>query len=235
MGTTIRTFILLSEKKWHDQLYQNLKSKHKDNWIHIFKKEDFTYDNIIDINPDFIFIPHWSYIIPADIYTNFRCVIFHMTDLPYGRGGSPLQNLILRGHEETQISALRCVAELDAGPIYMKRPLSLEGSASDIFLRAAEEIEYMIEEIVSVEPIPQPQEGEPIIFRRRTPEQSNLSETNFSTLYDFFNFIRMLDADGYPKAYFDLSEFRVELSRVQFEQGKLVGNFEIRPKTSEKS
>ena len=44
-----------------------------------------------------------------------------MTDLPYGRGGSPLQNLIINGHKETMMSALRCVQELDAGPIYLKK------------------------------------------------------------------------------------------------------------------
>ena len=47
-----------------------------------------------------------------------------MTDLPYGRGGSPLQNLIVRGHKHTMISAIKCVKELDAGPIYLKKPLT---------------------------------------------------------------------------------------------------------------
>ena len=56
-----------------------------------------------------------------------------MTDLPYGRGGSPLQNLIIRGHKKTKISALRMVNELDAGPIYFKRSLSLNGNAQKIY------------------------------------------------------------------------------------------------------
>ena len=45
-------------------------------------------------NPDFVFFPHWSWKIPPSIYENYNCVVFHMTDLPFGRGGSPLQNLI---------------------------------------------------------------------------------------------------------------------------------------------
>lgn len=32
---------------------------------------------------------------------------FHMTNFPYGRGGSPLQNLMKRGHHTTTITALR--------------------------------------------------------------------------------------------------------------------------------
>ncbi len=56
-----------------------------------------------------------------------------MTDLPYGRGGSPLQNLIQRGHTSTMLTALRCGAGLDTGDVYLKQPLSLHGSAEEIF------------------------------------------------------------------------------------------------------
>ena len=48
-----------------------------------------------------------------------------MTDLPYGRGGSPLQNLIVRGHKETKISAIKVVKELDAGPVLSSLELML--------------------------------------------------------------------------------------------------------------
>ena len=48
----------------------------------------------------------------------YDCVIFHMTDLPYGRGGSPLQNLIIRGYKKTNVVSNKCVGEVDAGPIY---------------------------------------------------------------------------------------------------------------------
>ena len=60
-----------------------------------------------------------------------------MTDLPYGRGGSPLQNLIVRGKKDTMLSAIQVEKELDAGAIYMKMPLSLEGSAAQILRRAS--------------------------------------------------------------------------------------------------
>lgn len=88
----------------------------------ITRKEDLTPERLREIAPRTIFFPHWSYLIPPAIHEGWECIIFHMTDLPYGRGGSPLQNLIQRGHRETMLTALRCVAELDAGPIYLKRP-----------------------------------------------------------------------------------------------------------------
>lgn len=97
---------------------------------------------------EIVFFPHWSHIVPPQIHERFECVVFHMTDLPFGRGGSPLQNLIARGIGETKITALRCVAELDAGPVYLKRPLTLQGSAQDIFRQANAIIEDMIVEIL---------------------------------------------------------------------------------------
>jgi len=55
-----------------------------------------------------------------------------MTYMPYGRGGSPLQNLIVRGYRHTKLTALRMVEEFDAGPVYLKEDLCLEGNAEEI-------------------------------------------------------------------------------------------------------
>jgi methionyl-tRNA formyltransferase len=189
--------------------------------------ESLTETFLEQIQPRYVFFPHWSSIIPPAIHENYECVIFHMTDLPYGRGGSPLQNLIRRGHTSTQISALRCVEALDAGPIYLKRPLSLEGAASEIFLRAANVVEEMIETILRERPAPTPQKGEPVTFQRRKPEESDLAKAPIADLNDLFDFIRMLGAEGYPRAFLDLKGHRIELARVQEESDKLVGTFTI--------
>ena len=37
----------------------------------------------------------------------------------------------------------------------------------------------------------------------------------------------MLDAEGYPKAYIDMHNFRLEFSRVHKEPNKIVGTFEL--------
>lgn len=100
-----------------------------------------------------------------------------MTDLPFGRGGSPLQNLIVRGINETQLTALRCVAALDAGPIYMKRRLSLFGTDEEILLRASKLTEEMIESIVSEQPTPQPQVGGADKFRSAHPTRRRFLRT----------------------------------------------------------
>jgi len=220
-------YVVATSRSWNEILSQRLEERTGHEFHLITRKDQLTLEVMNQIQPRYIFFPHWSYIVPEDIFSAYECVIFHMTDLPYGRGGSPLQNLIQRGHEDTKISALRCKNEMDAGPIYLKRPLSLEGSASEIFLRASNIIEEMILEMVQHEPVPVPQEGDPVCFDRRTPAQSNLGNDVINNLNDFFDFIRMLDAQGYPKAYIDLHGHCMELSRVQMEPDMLVGTFKI--------
>src|SRR2546427_4886313 len=62
--------------------------------VRLRAKQELAAEKLKQIRPDFVFFPHWSWPIPEEIHSQFECVIFHMTDLPYGRGGSPLQNLI---------------------------------------------------------------------------------------------------------------------------------------------
>lgn len=98
-----------------------------------------------------------------------------MTDLPYGRGGSPLQNLIVRGLTATKLSALRVEVGLDTGPVYLKMDLSLSGTAEEIFVRVNKLVGKMIVEIIQNNLQPVPQEGDPVVFKRRKPEQSDMS------------------------------------------------------------
>lgn len=219
-------FVLLSEKKWHDQLYSNLSTYGKTNWVRIEDKQMFTIQELDKINPQKIFIPHWSYIIPDIIYEKYQCVVFHMTDLPFGRGGSPLQNLIIRGIKKTKISAIRVVKELDAGDIYIKRELSLEGTATEIFLRSVPIIEEMIKRIIEDDLQPSPQFGETVNFKRRKPEDSNIAD--LSSINDIYDYIRMLDCEGYPPAFIELEHFRIEFTNAQFEnRNKLNANVRI--------
>jgi methionyl-tRNA formyltransferase len=227
MGNDLKTYILLTPKNWHDKLFFDLQLRKKVNWVRIKEVHDFTIENVRKISPDKIFIPHWSNLIPSDIYLNYECVVFHMTDLPYGRGGSPLQNLIVRGHKFTKISALKVTKEIDAGDIYLKSDLALFGTAYEIFLRASTIIFDMINSIIEKRPKPTPQAGEVERFSRRKASESNVeSIEDMSVLYDY---IRMLDCDGYPFAYIENTSFKFEFINAQhnLESNEILANVRI--------
>ena len=173
-----------------------------------------------------VVFPHWSSIIPAEVYERFECILFHMTDLPYGRGGSPLQNLIVRGHETTMLTAIRVAGGIDTGPIYLKRPLSLNGTATEIFLRAERIMWDMTLEILRHDIQPQPQTGEAAErFRRRKPQDGSIAElTELSRVYDH---IRMLDGEGYPRAFVDLPGLRLEFSRASLKPDEVIADVRI--------
>lgn len=208
----MNNYIILSEKKWNANLAAELTNLTGNNWILISEKKRFTEQELKKLKPKKIFIPHWSYIIPSIIYENFLCIVFHMTDLPYGRGGSPLQNLIVRGHKETKISALKVEKALDAGDIYLKKDLSLNGTARDIFERSNQIILEMIVEIVKKDLKAKKQKGEAYFFERRTPEMSSIQDLN--NLEEIYDYIRMLDATGYPKAFLETKFCKFEFKNV---------------------
>jgi len=193
----------------------------------INKRYELNLNYLKKIDPKYIFFPHWSYIIPKEIYENYNCVIFHMTDLPFGRGGSPLQNLIKRKIKQTKISAIRCVKELDAGPIYLKENLDLSGSAQEIYTRASRIIVEMIKQIIANNIQPIEQVGDVVKFERRKPQQSEISD--ISNLEDLYDHIRMLDADGYPRAFINRDGINYEFSKAKLiEGGVLRAEVELR-------
>ena len=205
-------YIIATSRLWNQDLLKNLQNIEGRNFHYIGSPIELTLPRLLKLNPRYIFFPHWSHIIPSEIYSKFECVMFHMTDLPFGRGGSPLQNLIVRGIRKTKISAFKCNAEVDAGPIYLKRPLSLHGSAQEIYQRATKEVENMIVEILKTNPVPVHQEGKVTMFKRRKPEESNLA--GIKTLDEAFDLIRMLDADGYPHAFLNIGPLKLQFTRA---------------------
>lgn len=218
-------YILLTGKEWHKVLFENLSARPNEAWHLISDKAGFNTGELKKIAAKKIFIPHWSYTIPPEIYDNYECIVFHMTDLPYGRGGSPLQNLITRGKKETKITALKVTAGLDTGDIYNKKELNLDGSAAEIFSRSVPLIQEMIEEIIESKLVASPQEGEAEVFKRRTPAEGNI--TNITNLDKIYDYIRMLDADTYPKAFIENDKIKIEFFNAKKNDNEIVAHVRI--------
>lgn len=206
------SLVVASSKKWNEDLLSGVERRVRKKCKLISDKEELTVKALEEIDPEYIFFPHWSFIIPPEIYNRWKCVVFHMTDLPFGRGGSPLQNLISRRIYETKLSAIRVDDGIDTGDIYSKRSMSLYGTAEEIYLRSNDLIEEMIVEIIENGIVPTKQSGDSVFFKRRTPEMSDLEEVD--SLRQLFDQIRMLDAEGYPHAYIGNNHFKFEFTRA---------------------
>ncbi len=221
------SYVVVGSKTWSRRIFDEVISKNSGCWYFIGSSDELNEDRLKRFNPRYIFFLHWSWKVPNEIVEDYECICFHMTDVPYGRGGSPLQNLIIRGHHSTKLSALRMTSDFDAGPVYLKKDLSLEGRAEEIYLRANYLAAQMIDFIISESPAPVDQEGEPVVFKRRKAEESEIPDaSSLSTLYDF---IRMLDAEGYPLAFINHRGFRYEFSRANLHDARITANVVVTP------
>lgn len=222
------SYIFASCKPWHKPGFDLLQITGRGHWEWVATPDELD-EAVRRLAPRYIFFLHWSWHVPVELWSRYECVCFHMTDVPYGRGGSPLQNLILAGHTQTQLSALRMVEEMDAGPLYTKCPMPLAGRAEDIYVRAGQLSIDIIRWMVETEPMPVSQQGEPVLFKRRKPAQSALpTEGNLLALYDH---IRMLDAPTYPLAFIEHGNYRIEFSHAEIQGDEIHATVVMRKKT----
>ncbi len=222
-------YIVAAVGTWNKENFCSLSRNLHGSWFFVDNPEDLT-DLLRKVDPKYIFFPHWRWIVPAIILNKYECVCFHMTDVPYGKGGSPLQNLIVRGHKKTVLTALRMTEELDAGPIYAKEPLDLSGNAEAIYRRASLLTWDVIAEIIESEPKPKVQIGESVSFSRRKPEHSVIPRG--LSLEQIYDYIRMLDAPGYPKACLELDDYYIEFEAASLSDNAVIAKavVKIKPK-----
>jgi methionyl-tRNA formyltransferase len=163
--------------------------------------------------------------VESEIYKRFECVIFHTAPLPFGRGGSPIQNLIIRGIEKSPVCALRMTEILDGGPIYDFIEVPLHGTLSEIFAKIAVCIDKLIVKICQNNLKPIEQTGEVFLFNRLAHSDNELmSHYSIKELYDR---IRMVDGDGYQKAYINFGNYKIELSQSQIHENELFAKIRL--------
>jgi methionyl-tRNA formyltransferase len=173
----------------------------KKNFYFINNKKNLNFRYVSKINPKIIFFPHWNWKINDKILNHYLCIGFHSTPLPYGRGGSPVQNMIMRGHKSSTVCAIKLEKKLDSGPIYLKKKFKLNGRAEIIFKEIYKIIQIMIFTLIKKIPKPKRQLGKSSYFKRRKPVESEIS--NLKSLNEIYDYIRMLDTGvkNYPLAF----------------------------------
>jgi methionyl-tRNA formyltransferase len=220
-------YIIATIKDWNINQYNRSIYKKSKNWYLVTDTKKLTIAYVKSIKPKYIFFPHWSKRVNSKIINDYECVCFHETDVPYGRGGSPIQNLIIRNHKKTVITALKMTDEIDAGPIYLKKLLKLNGSAQQIYEKASKKVFKMINIIVKKNIMHVAQKGKVAKFKRRKPKQSILSKKTKS-LSELYNHIRMLDAKTYPTAFIKYGNLRIEFKKAKINKKTIDASVSIK-------
>jgi methionyl-tRNA formyltransferase len=134
---------------------------------------------------------------------NQNNIVIHASNLPQGRGWSPLTWQILEGNNEIMITLLEATDRVDSGNIYLQSLMKLEGHELIDEIRdimGAEIIKLALKFVVSFKEIrPRSQIGESTYYLKRTNKDSMLDVNK--SIAEQFNLLRVCDNERYP-AYF---------------------------------
>lgn len=155
---------------------------------------------------------------PHVLARNRRNLIVHGSDLPKGRGFSPLTWLTLQGETVIPMCLLDAVEGADEGPVVYRDSVSFEGHElidEMRFVLGRKTVDLCTRFLADKsEPAGVPQQGEPSYFGRRRPADSMLDPNR--TIADQFNLLRTVDNANYP-AFFDHRghRYRLKIEKIE--------------------
>merc|ERR1712159_149429 len=99
-------YVLVSKDlPWSEYLNEELSKKYDRNLVWYKNSNLLSLSEFLkQVNPEYVFFFHWSEIVSHDVFNRYKCIVLHTSNLPDGKGGSPLQNQILDGIVSTQVN-----------------------------------------------------------------------------------------------------------------------------------
>ena len=201
-----RTFsivILSDEHSWINRALMDLvmdwsESGHVVHWAH----------SAADLPAsDFCFCLSFGQLLPSNIRQQFKhTLVVHESDLPAGKGWSPLTWQILEGKNRIPVTLFEAADEVDSGPIYAQRHINFEGHELIDSLRKKlaettyELCSWFVAEYPRSSTQPKMQKGTESFYSRRGPKDSRLDVNK--TIAEQFNLLRVVDNQAYP-AFFE--------------------------------
>jgi len=142
---------------------------------------------------------------PDTLALNPYNLVVHESDLPNGRGWSPLSWQILEGKNEIPITLLEAInGPVDSGDIYIQDKLVFEGHELIDEMREAQgnktvelAMRFVSEHLKLRK---DPQNGTPTHYPKRKPEHSEIDINK--SLSQIFNQLRIVDNERYPAFFY---------------------------------
>jgi len=111
---------------------------------------------------DTLVVVAYGQLVPLGALERARWLNVHPSLLPRWRGAAPVERALMAGDEETGVSIIDLVEELDAGPIAAQErfAVGIDDDAGAVFARAAEVTPELIDAaLANCEPAPQREDG----------------------------------------------------------------------------
>jgi len=147
------------------------------------------------MNGDYLFLISCTEIVAEDVLSRYKnCIVIHESDLPNGRGWSPLAWQILEGRNDIIVSAIKCAYPVDSGDIIKQETLHLDGTelSEEIHEKAFRvKSELALSIITSKTTHSAKQFGAPGYYRKRKPDDSELFAEK--TIAEQFDLLRICE------------------------------------------
>ena len=169
---------------------------------------------------DTVVVAAYGLLIPQPVLERALGLNVHPWVLPRWRGAAPIERALMAGDEQTGVTIIKLVPELDAGPIAAQRvlPLGPEDDFGTVSARAGELAAELLEEALPDPQLrPQPSEGVTYAEKIR-PEDRELDWSR--PPQELLNRIRGLSPHIGARA--ELHGRPVTIWRARVEDGKLV-------------
>ena len=166
-------------------------------------------NNIEDLKKgDLLFILGCEKIIKKEyLKLNKYNIVVHESDLPKGKGWSPITWQVLEGENDIKVTLFEAVEKLDAGDIYIQKEIKFDGTELNDEIKNMQgktTIEAVIDFIKLYPNINgKKQIGKETFYRRRNKKDSEIDINK--SINEQFNLLRVVDNERYP-AYFIKNE-----------------------------
>jgi methionyl-tRNA formyltransferase len=177
-------------------------------------------DEVFDPEVDTVVVVAYGVLIPEPVLERALWLNVHPSLLPRWRGAAPIERALLAGDEETGVSIIKLVPELDAGPIAAQRafPLAAEDDFGTVSARAGELAAELLEEALP-EPELKPQAEKGVTYAAKIgPEDRELDWSRPPE--ELLNRVRALSP--HIGARGELQGRPVTVWRARIEHGELV-------------
>jgi methionyl-tRNA formyltransferase len=107
----------------------------------------------LDLGAEVVVAVAYGLIVPAEALAERLWLNVHPSLLPRWRGAAPVERAIMAGDEETGVTIIRLVAELDAGPIGAQAAFSIapEDDAGAVYAKASPLAVDLLDEVLDTQ------------------------------------------------------------------------------------
>ena len=173
-----------------------------------------------DPEVDTVVVAAYGVLVPEDVLDRALWLNVHPSLLPRWRGAAPIERALMAGDEETGVTIIKLVPELDAGPIAAQRAFAIapEDDFGSVSARAGELAAELLEDALP-EPALRPQPAEGVTYAEKIrPEDRELDFDRPAA--ELVNRVRALSPHIGARA--ELHGRPVTIWRARLEDGELV-------------